>query len=237
MKTSNKILVITAISILLISAIAVVSTGIFLFYDNPHLIKFGKGSGNLLNKEYPCHDFNSIMITGFWNVKIVQDSDFGIRVSAPEYLMEYISINTSDQVLKIDQLFFTDIPPGGPDVLISMPVLSEIKSDVSVEIVFSGFKQEEMAIVTNGFSRITGNNSRIKNLSVSGNGIMGYDLNECPVVNACLELTGSGPIALNIAGGVLSGHVKGKIDITYMGNISEQKIILYEDTQLRKKEH
>ena len=235
MRTSNKILLLIIILILFATAITGMSIGIFFFNDNPHLIKFGKGSSRITQKEYSLTDFDSINITGFWNVKIKHANLFNITVTAPEYATEYIKLDISEHTLLLKQLFFTGIPPVSPEVTISIPGLTAIKTNGSPRISFSDFNSENMVIETSGYSEIKGSHSHIHNLKIIGSGITSNDLDSCTIVNVDLALSGSGTTTLNMAGGLLSGCARGSIEIIYRGRVSEQTIDILEPAQIIKK--
>jgi len=234
MKTSNKILLITIFFVLFITLITVISITIFLFSENPHLIKYGKGSNEKISKEYDLHNFNLIDFEGFWKANIIYDRLYKIKLTAPEYLMEYIEIDVFEQKLKLKQSYFTGIPPISIEVSISIPVLKEIISNVSTDIYFTNFDEEKIIIKTSGYSKIKGNNSYIKHLQITGSGIIENDFYLCKVVNSELNLSGSGTTKLNMYGGILNGQVNGNIIVTYKGSISEQNIYASESVKIQK---
>lgn len=235
MKASNKILFFTGLVILFITIIAIISTGIFLFYDNPDLVKFGKGSDQTMTKEYEVKSFNLVKTSGFWKLKILHSDSCKVIVSSKEYIMEYIKIDVMDRTLILNQTFFTDIPPASPDVFISVPELKGIESNGSVEIYFSNFNLKDLNIKTTGYSKVKGDNSNIKNLQLSSSGIIESDLSLCKVYNAELVLKGSGTIELNMNGGILGGYANGQITIYYSGNTSKQNIYISEPVKLIKR--
>ena len=238
MKTSSRIIILTIIIILFFTAITSISMGIFFLYDNPGVIKFGKGSPDIINKEYTLKDFDSINVAGLWKVKveIKRAASYNITMTGPEYAMKHIEVDRADRTLRINQLFFADIPPAGLEVAVSLPMLKSITSGGSPQISFSGFTIEELAIKASGYSQVKGTNSDIENLILIGNGMLANDLGYCTVMNAHLELSGSGTTDLNINGGTLSGYADGNVIINYTGSIGEQDIEIFESAQIIKKD-
>jgi hypothetical protein len=236
MRTSNKIILITLTVIFVITAVTIISIGIYFISDNPHLIKIEKGSKNVVSHHYAFEDFDAINASGFFKVKIRQDNGYTITVTAPEYVIKHFAPDVESGTLTMKQMFFTGIPPVYLDVSISMPRLKGIESDVSIEADFYGFAGETMVIDTTGHASIKGLHSHIHDVNISGSGVIEYDLDSCETVNATLAFTGNGSIDLNMAGGTLNGYVDGNIAINYRGSIGEQSIKMLEGAQLVRKD-
>ncbi|MCP4131114.1 MAG: hypothetical protein GY754_09050 [bacterium] len=236
MKKSNKILLATLIVVLFVTAITVIDMGIIFFYDNPDYVKFGHGPTNVITKEYPLDNFNSINASGFLKMEIVKADSFSISLKTPEHMMKYIQLDVTGRTLRIKQLFLSGTSSDFLNVTISMPELTGIGSTGGNEITFSDFSTERMSITTKGFSQLTGYRSDITNLDMTGSGIVENDLDSCNVTNANLVLSGMGATKLNMVGGTLKGEASGTNSISYRGSVREQSITISDEAEIVKKD-
>ncbi len=236
MKTSNKIFIISIVSILTITTIFIIAAWLCISNNNPDFVRIANGSSEIATKNFPIKNFTSISASGFFELEIVKDNSYMINLSAPEYLIEHIRLYKSGDRLIIDQLSYAGIRPVTLKVRITMPELTGIKTSGNSKIDFSGFKTGDMIIELSGSSEINSKYSNINNLCLIGSGTLNIDLNSCSIVNANLNLSGSGVTDLNMAGGKLSGTVNGLHEIFYKGKISEQNVITLGSATIRKKE-
>lgn len=230
-------MLVTIAIVCVITGVMIVSIGLFFIHNNSDLVKIEKGTKTIVRKEYEIKDFDVIDLTGFWKTKIESDKAYRVTVVGPEYVIKYIRIASVDRTLKVNQAFFTGIPPKEIAITISMPGLKRITCSGGADIDFSGFDESSLSIETTGYSkRIRGSDSRITDLSVTGTGVLDFDFDDCAISNATLDLTGRGNIALNMSGGVLDGRVRGGITVTCGGIIGEHSIEFFEGAGFIRKE-
>ena len=234
MKTSNRIILITVIFILLITVILFVGTWLFISYHNSGFVKSPAESSEIITKNFNLKDFNALNISGFYRLEISHNNAYKIELSAPGYLINHINIIKSENKLYVKQLYYADMLPVSAKVRIFMPELTGIKTRGNNKILFSGFTLKNLKFELFGSTKITGRDSTIKNLEIIGSGLVKTDLVSCSVKNANLNLSGTGIADLNMSGGVLSGTVNGTYKINYRGKVIRQDIITSGSVKVEK---
>jgi hypothetical protein len=224
MKTSNRILLVIIIVILAATTIVIVGFGILFSFDSIPLHKIEKGLRKIISKDFVLKDFSSVNTGGSWELEIEQGNSLKITVTASEYIMDYIKPDISGRTLRMNQVFTADPRTMSLKAHIVMPELSEIESEGNSKIKFSGFNISHLKIKASASSLVTGDKTNIDNLACAVIGSAGIDLSSCSVVNADLDLSWSGKIALHMTGGMLRGKASASAEITCTGDVKELEI-------------
>jgi hypothetical protein len=93
---------------------------------------------------------------------------------------------------------------------------------VSLEL--SGFTSENLTVYTSGSTSITGKGNHIHNLNLRGKGLSNLNLRRSSVINADLRYKGVYKIELSMAGGELTGKIKGVGKVIYNGEVRKESI-------------
>jgi hypothetical protein len=105
-----------------------------------------------------------------------------------------------------------------------MPSLSDLRVSGLVSLRLSDFNSENLSIHTTGSTSITGTGNDIRNLHLKGKGLSNLDLRQNAVINADLRYEGVYKIELSMAGGELTGQIKGVGKIIYDGEVTKESI-------------
>jgi hypothetical protein len=108
--------------------------------------------------------------------------------------------------------------------LITLPSLSDIRVSGLVSLKISGFSSESLTINTTGSTFITGKGNHIHNLHLKGKGLSNLNLRQNSVINADLRYKGVYKIELSMAGGELTGQIKGVGKVIYDGEVLKESI-------------
>ncbi len=222
MKTSNKILVTTGITIAIIIFASVLGSRVLLSrYTNNS--EEGNTGGSSLGMHYEnFKDFNRIDISGNWDIVINQAKDFSILVLTPEINDDQYEIKLKKDILVLKQkekyksdMKFT--------VKITMPELLAVNSSGGAKITLEGFNSKYLHLNLEGGAWVSGSNCEFENFFVNSSGALNLTFEKIETVNADVQISGAGNLVLNMAGGVLSGDVSRAVNVEYYGD-ARQKI-------------
>lgn len=197
-----------------------------------------KGNGNVVTKEFTTSDYDEIGVAGAFYVTLVEGNEGKITVKGEENLLEYISIETNGDALKIKPEKSIGLEPSrGKKIEIIIPVtaISALSLAGSGEII-SNFTlksdQFKMSLAGSGDIKLTIDAKNVTaslagsgdiNLkgscsdfeaSVAGSGdIKAFDL---VAQNSKVSVSGSGNISTNCTE-FIEARVAGSGDIEYKG--------------------
>ena len=223
MKTSNKILVISSSTLM---GIVIVFLLLFrLTLGNSITTEEGKESDNpTVSRELPLEGFTAIEVSGHWEIELAHGEMTQVKVEAPGDVMERLSVEkqAGTLILKTDKKWRPD--PGKVTALITMPSLSDIRVSGLVSLKLNSFSSENLTIHTKGSTSITGKGNHFHNLHLNGEGLSNLNLRQNSVINADLRYKGVYKIELSMAGGELTGQIKGVGKVIYNGEVRKENI-------------
>ena len=223
MKTSNKILLISSSTLM---GIVIVFLLLFrLTLGNSVTSERGIDSDKpTVSREFPFADFTAIEVSGHWEVELTRGETTQVKVKAPGDVMEKLSVEkqAGTLILRMDKKWRPS--PGKVTALITMPSLSDLRFSGLVSLELSGFSSERLTINTEGSTSITGKGNHINNLYLKGKGLSNLNLRQNSVINADLRYEGVYKIELSMAGGELTGKIKGVGKVIYDGEVRKESI-------------
>jgi len=247
MKTSHKILVFAGIVPMFIGVL-------MLLYVKNILEDTGDTTDPYIDshprvtKEVLVKDFSKISTDGIWRIHVIQGDDFTVELEAPEKSIEDIKLEKSDDMLFLvsrKKPFSKLIAPKAsitlpssilaiPQAFITLPSISEIHLHGMTNLGLSGFDSEAITIDAQDVSTISGKDSMIQQLTLTGNGILLLDMYDTTVTNAHIDYNGLYNVKMAIAGGRLSGqlngigtlHCRGDIGVNDIEVISPGRMVL-----------
>jgi len=222
MKTSNKILLITLIVIVVFITGMIITTRIMLYNASCKTSAFS--DDEFVQQEFSYKDFNSLKIYGHWNIDIEQGNDYSVILYYPENLSDRILVEHCSKELIIDSDIKWHSPRGMFRAKIVMPQLESIDIVEGSSISFEDFSCNHLKIKTTGAAEIKGRNSSINDLDVVCDGASHINLRRSKIVNATLHLSGASRVELTMNGGKLSGTAYGASSIVYYGEVAKQDI-------------
>jgi hypothetical protein len=223
MKTSNKILLISSSSLI---GIVIGFLLIFrLMLGNSITTERPADSDKpIVSRDFPLAGFTAIEVSGHWEVELSRGETTQVKVMAPGDVMEKLSIEKQGEalILKTKQKWRSN--PGRVTALITMPSLSGLRLSGAVSLEISGFNSEILTINTAGSTSIMGKENYVKNLRLKGEGVSKLNLKRNSVINADLRYEGFCKIKLSMAGGELTGRIKGVGKVIYDGEVRKESI-------------
>ena len=222
MKTSNKILSISILTILLIISLLIIASRIIIIRNAGRPKDFS--DSNTISKTFDLRGFNTIECSGAWQIEVIQGDNYRVSVVCPEELADDVNVHTWGDILTLDNIRKWRHRRSPFRAIITMPDLTGIRINEGASIFIDGFDTEDMEIKISGAAEIKADNSRIENLFLRCDGAADANLKESSVVNARLLVNGASRITLTMNGGTLKGSASGASSIVYYGTVSAQDI-------------
>ena len=177
-----------------------------------------------ITRTFDVERFTAIQVTGRWEVKLAQGENPKVEVEAPQAVMGDLVVREDAGSLLLDKGTLRRDRYGKLRASIVTPSLEDLGLKGLIDLRLKGFHSERLSISTDGVATITGKENRIQELHLAGEGMSKINFKKNPVTNADLHYEGMHTIRLSMAGGVLSGTIKGLGKVLYDGQVSEERI-------------
>lgn len=223
MKTSNKIILITAISVILFS-IFMTFLGKMVLSDHFVITDIPVEELEIQEQTFDTKAFTSLDIQGVWRGEIIQGDAFTIQVKAPKYLLDDIIMDVNDSVL------FVNLKKGSKisfesmelEVFVTLPVLESVNFLGGIDFHLSGFSQDQLDINASGAVGLSGTDMKIGNLSVTSEGASTVNLINCKITDLTLDLKSVSTITIDsMNGGNMRGSLQNGCVVNYYGEVED----------------
>jgi hypothetical protein len=228
MKTSDRILIYSALLIAAIIAVIIASSrfiNVRFASGNPSYAI--SSAGKIVTNEYPLEGFTGVSVSGGWEVEVNAGKGNRYRVSVvlPESDSSNIDVSILGGVLNIkykNPLFFGWKSPH--KIMVILPELAYIDSSGYSKFSFSGFDSENLDITSSGSFELTGSTSTVRRLKVNSSGSSRINLGGCRTKDADIHTSGSSFISLCMEGGDLAVDTSGSSTVNYSGVAGRKEI-------------
>ncbi len=225
MKTSNKILAIAAvIPFALVLFVILVLRFKFEAATEADAGPNEASHGALITRDFPVTGFTAVAISGGWKLTIMPADSYRVRVRAPEYLMDGIQVDRSDNTIYLRSPFIKHRKKENIRAEVYLPVLEKISSSGGSRIRFSNFTLKSLTLDIAGANRVRGTDNTIEELALTSTGASRIDLSDSRITDADLRVNGAVSVELTMAGGDLTGVASGAASIIYYGEANSQNI-------------
>ena len=167
--------------------------------------------------------FTTISAEGGWKITITP-GEYSVSVSASDRDAGDVEVSRRGDTLLLSLASVLRTGPGSPEARISVPDLSRIIIDGGAEVRLTGVDSPRLEIRVNGAASVTGVDARIEELHVDVDGAANVDFSSAEVVQASVEMDGASNLSITMAGGSLTGVLRGVGNVTYGGEISREAI-------------
>ena len=223
MKTSNRILIITGIVIVILVLASIIGSRVLISkYSNSY--DTGEVNYSNIEKKYTeISDFTGLNIRGDWSIALNKVDTFSITVSGRKGTEDLYKIYKKENTLFLAEN--TELNLNSKlKVNIIMPEISEIYSEGSLKLNLVDFVEPELILNLTGGTWVEGSNCKFENLYVTNAGAINLDFKNIPTNNADLQLAGAGNVELKMNGGSLTGNASGAMNIEYSGK-ADQRLV------------
>ena len=223
MKTSNKILWGSLGGLFLVCVIFLLALRALLG-GSPEPVNAAARDRAMGTREIDMSDLAAIDMQGNWQVKLIHGPNPVAIVQGAQDLLETLSVRRRGEFLALR------MPKQRNDkrkltLSATLPELNRLHAQGVAEIRFTGFDSEHLSIRMQGVSKIVGRKGRINALDLRSEGVTRMDLRDLPIRQADLDCEGVFNIGLSMAGGELSGRIKGAGKVRYDGKVSRETIL------------
>jgi hypothetical protein len=236
MKTSN-ILLLSGIGLIILALTGGMIVVRVLADKNVSIGEVKSIDTTMQEKSYEITDFSGIETSGFWKIKMTKGDSYSVVLRTPAYLADQVIVGERGGTLFIGFAPGTRISmkESRAEAVITMPELSRIESSGGSSISFSGFSGDLLDIDISGGSDINGKDSSFKNIRMDISGAVNVDCRETKAENALINISGAGNVEITMTGGILSGNLSGTANITYYGDVSEERFKKSGFTSIQKR--
>lgn len=220
MKTSNRILIITGLIIVVLVFASLIGSRILVSkYTNSY--DMGEMNLSSIDKEYNgITDFTGLNITGDWDISLKKGDSFNISINGRKSTEEPYKIYKKGTTLYLTENTELDLNRK-LKVNITIPEIKEIYSAGGLKLNLTDFVEPELILNFTGGSWVDGVNCEFENLYLSSAGAINLEFDNVLTDNVELQVTGAGNIELNMDGGLLTGNASGAMNIEYSGDAKQ----------------
>lgn len=225
------------ILIWLFSLVIVSSSCVETTENNNKIIKSEKNDYAISNQEFNFTDFNSIDVSGPFNVVIEQNETHSVKIDADNKTLSKLRVEQDGKTVKINVRSGKRLVSSAIDIYISSPEFvsleasgsssykskNEINTVKKLKIDLSGASKvdlkinaTDLEIESSGASKISLSGT-VKNLSVDGSGSSKLNCFDLIADHVKVDISGAGKAEVN-ANKSLSFDISGAVDIKYKGN-------------------
>ncbi len=234
MKTSNKILAVTGLIILLAILVITIAFRRIMDKSNQVMEEFDQLQSSPITKEYLLTDFNRVELSGLHQVTIIRANRYEVLVEGPEQLINELRVEKRGSHLSMET-GFERLIVSRLNTTIKLPDIKALNTNKTSQIFLEGFDCDDLEIKISGAGAITGVDNTIEDLHLNCSGAAAVDLRDGSITNADLNISGVATIKLTMAGGRLKGNASGAGKIIYYGEVSAQDIHTSGTVQVKKR--
>jgi hypothetical protein len=177
-----------------------------------------KGNGNIQSETREVRDFKAVDVSGIFQVEIVAQKDFDVRVEADENLLPYIKTEVNDGVLEISTTKRIK-SSSGLKVRISAPDINKLEVSGVAKVSVADLKNNNLELETSGASKVNLAGETEK-LSVDVSGASNIDAENLKTRTATVDASGASKVSVFATESVRT-DASGASRITYSGGASD----------------
>jgi hypothetical protein len=186
-------------------------------------------SGERVSRSYELTGFDAVEIGGMsWQAAIARGDAWSVTVEVPVELVDEVEARVEGDRLSLDYdggWWGGGFPDGvALEATITMPALETLEVSGTSNVSFSGFDGASLTLELSGAGELDGAASRFDALTLDMSGMMNVDLDDVPVTDAEVDVSGFGNVTLRMAGGRLTGDISGFGNLEYFGTVSEESL-------------
>ncbi|TFG64903.1 MAG: hypothetical protein E4H36_01615 [Spirochaetales bacterium] len=228
MKTSGKLMLILGgfvLVLIILSAVFVRSSVRKVLSINKTDIS-GEMNTDRKAENFAVENFDTIKLSGLWAVNITRGEEYSVKIDAPAYIFDKISVNNSGRILEIQMEKSTVFGFSNNEIRLDVtcPALKKLSADGASAITVKGFDEASMEVDLGGTVSVKGESNSLGRLVLNADGAFSFDFSKSQAVNASVFIDGAGSVKLTMNGGVLDGEINGIGSLEYYGPVSGENV-------------
>lgn len=174
-----------------------------------------KGSGVMSTETRDARDFNSVEVSGVFEVTIAAQKEYGVRIEGEDNLLSHVKIDVDGQTLRISS--DEDLKPRSAiKIFVSAPEIESVDASGVSHITVTEVKSEEFRTNISGASSLKVSGTA-ETLNADVSGASGLDAEELVVRSAKAVASGASKATVN-ASQDLDVESSGASNIKYVGD-------------------
>lgn len=167
--------------------------------------------------------FTGITSVGGWKITITQgDYEVGVRVS--ERSADDVRVDVRDNSLHLGMGPGMRTVTGTLEATVTLPRIDRLETDGGAEVHLDEVEAESFAVDVDGAASITASGGRYGRLVVEVDGAANVDFSGTEVVDANIDMDGASNLSITMAGGTLTGHLRGVGNVSYGGEVASETV-------------
>jgi hypothetical protein len=229
MKTSNKVLLITAAVIVATTVASVLTARIVIdrAAEDAGVERSEKpaaAGGKYLQQEIDAAGFTEIAFAGGWRAQVRRGEEYGVMLRVPERYRAALQTEVRGETLQLGLNREYDIGGKLLEAQLVMPRLEAVKSVGGLDLRIEGFSGEELSLDLSGGSQVKAAGGGYERILLELKGGSDVDLLDLPAENARVEAVGASHVKLAMRGGELTSSLSGAGSLEYTGDIRRQQV-------------
>ena len=177
-----------------------------------------RGNGNLQSESRDVREFRAVDVSGVFDVEIVAQKDFDVRVEADENLLQYIRTEVNGGVLEISTSKRIK-SSSGLKVLISAPDIEKLDVSGVAKVSVSNLRNSALNLDSSGASKINLSGMTDK-LIIDVSGASNIEAIDLKTRSATVDASGASKISI-FATESIRADASGASKITYTGGATD----------------
>ena len=181
--------------------------------------------GSMVSLDLPSGlaGFTGVSSEGGWKITL-RPGDFDVSVRVSERSADDVVVDVSGNALRLRVAPGIRTVTGTLEAIVSLPRIDRLEIDGGAEVRLEGFDAERFVVDVDGAASITAIGGRYGNLRVGVDGAANVDFTDTQVVNAEVDMDGASNLSITMAGGTLTGHLRGVGNVSYGGEVTNEAI-------------
>jgi len=184
------------------------------FFNFSFKIGSEQSSGKMASETRDLAGFRAVDVGGVFQVEITAGKDHGVEVEADDNLLQFITTEVDDGVLKIGTKcrLKTDNPIR---VRVSAPDIDDLEVSGAASVTLSGLKNDGLEVDSSGASKIKVTGETVK-FVVDVSGATKVDGENLQAENVTVEASGASHVKVSVSGN-LRADTSGASSVVYSG--------------------
>lgn len=181
--------------------------------------------GDMVGLDLPADlgGFTGISSTGGWKITVCPgEYDVSVRVS--ERSADDVRVSVRGDALRLDVEPGMRTVTGTLEATVSLPRFERLETDGGAEVRLQDLDTDRLAVDVDGAASITATGGRYGRLEIEVDGAANVDFSDASVVDANVDMDGASNLSITMAGGTLTGYLRGVGNVSYGGEVADESI-------------
>ena len=167
--------------------------------------------------------FTGISSVGGWKIT-VRRGEYDVAVRVGERSADDVRVEVRDGTLLLGVAPGMRAVTDTLEATVSLPRLDRLQIDGGAEVRLDEVVSDSLAVDVDGAASITATGGRYGRLEVEVDGAANVDFADTAVFDADIDLDGASNLSITMAGGTLTGYLRGVGNVSYGGEVADESV-------------